>query len=89
MGYGKLSDSNDVRPTASRRQRRWPLRQCTGRDDFRLVQNQGDPSARSWRKAETVEFATLGWVDWFNHRRLLEPIRSTPSAEAECDSMNN
>ena len=27
-----------------------------------------------WRALEAVEFATLTWVDWFNHRRLLEPI---------------
>ena len=27
-----------------------------------------------WRAFEAVEFATLEWVDWFNHRRLLEPI---------------
>ena len=27
-----------------------------------------------WRNIEAVEFATLEWVDWFNHRRLLEPI---------------
>ena len=27
-----------------------------------------------WRSLEAVEFATLDWVDWFNHRRLLEPI---------------
>jgi transposase InsO family protein len=26
-----------------------------------------------WRHLEAVEFATLDWVDWFNHRRLLEP----------------
>ena len=32
---------------------------------------------------ETVEFATLEWVDWFNHRRLLEPIGNIPPAEAE------
>jgi putative transposase len=30
---------------------------------------------------ETVEFATLDWVDWFNHRRLLEPIGYVPPAE--------
>jgi putative transposase len=36
-----------------------------------------------WRSAETVEFATLEWVDWFNNRRLLEPIGSIPPAEAE------
>ena len=33
--------------------------------------------------AETVEFATLEWVDWFNNRRLLEPIGNIPPAEAE------
>ncbi|WP_454818886.1 IS3 family transposase [Labrys neptuniae] len=36
-----------------------------------------------WRSFETVEFATLEWVDWFNHRRLLEPIGNMPPAEAE------
>jgi transposase InsO family protein len=38
---------------------------------------------RSWRSAEEVEFATLDWVDWFNHRRILEPIGNIPPAEAE------
>jgi transposase InsO family protein len=32
---------------------------------------------------EAVEFATLGWVDWFNNRRLLEPIGNIPPVEAE------
>jgi hypothetical protein len=32
---------------------------------------------------EAVEFATLAWVDWFNHRRLLEPIGYIPPAECE------
>ena len=36
-----------------------------------------------WRSAETVELGTLGWVDWFNNRRLLEPIGNIPPAEAE------
>ena len=36
-----------------------------------------------WRSCEAVEFATLEWVDWFNHRRLLEPIGNIPPAEAE------
>jgi len=36
-----------------------------------------------WRHAEAVEFATLEWVDWFNHRRLLEPIGNIPPVEAE------
>jgi putative transposase len=36
-----------------------------------------------WRHLEAVEFATLDWVDWFNHRRLLEPIGDVPPAEYE------
>ena len=36
-----------------------------------------------WRHAEAVEFATLEWVDWFNHRRLFEPVGNIPPAEAE------
>jgi transposase InsO family protein len=36
-----------------------------------------------WRNIEAVEFATLAWVDWFNHRRLLEPIGNVPPAEYE------
>jgi len=36
-----------------------------------------------WRSVEAVELATLAWVDWFNHRRLLEPIGNVPPAEAE------
>ena len=36
-----------------------------------------------WRSLEAVEFATLDWVDWFNHRRLLEPIGYVPPAEYE------
>jgi len=36
-----------------------------------------------WRHLEDVEYATLEWVDWFNHRRLLEPIGNVPPAEFE------
>jgi putative transposase len=36
-----------------------------------------------WRNLPAVEMATLEWVDWFNHRRLLEPIGNVPPAEAE------
>jgi transposase InsO family protein len=36
-----------------------------------------------WRSIEAVEYATLEWVDWFNNRRLLEPIGNVPPAEAE------
>jgi transposase InsO family protein len=36
-----------------------------------------------WRSLEAVEFATLEWIDWFNHRRLLESIGYLPPAEYE------
>jgi transposase InsO family protein len=36
-----------------------------------------------WRHLESVEFETLTWVDWFNNRRLLEPIGDVPPAEYE------
>jgi putative transposase len=36
-----------------------------------------------WRHLEAVEFATLEWIDWFNNRRLLEPIGNIPPAEFE------
>ena len=36
-----------------------------------------------WSGLEAVEFATLEWVDWFNNRRLLEPIGNVPPAERE------
>jgi putative transposase len=38
-----------------------------------------------WRNFEAVEYATLEWVDWFNSRRLLEPIANLPPAEAEAN----
>ena len=40
---------------------------------------------QSWKSLETVEFATLDWVDWFNNRRLLGPIGDIPPAEAEAN----
>jgi putative transposase len=36
-----------------------------------------------WRHMDTVEYATLEWVDWFNNRRLLEPIGDVPPVELE------
>ena len=36
-----------------------------------------------WKGLDQVEYATLEWVDWFNHRRLLEPIGHVPPAEFE------
>jgi putative transposase len=43
-----------------------------------LVRNKGP-----WRGLDDVEIATLEWVDWWNQRRLLEPIGRIPPAEAE------
>lgn len=38
-----------------------------------------------WKNLEAVEFATLEWVDWFNHRRLLQSIGDVPPAEKEAE----
>ena len=38
-----------------------------------------------WKTGEAVELATLEWVAWFNHHRLLEPIGYIPPAEAEAN----
>lgn len=38
-----------------------------------------------WRCLKAVEYATLGWVDWFNNRHLLEPIGKVPPTEAEAN----
>jgi putative transposase len=38
-----------------------------------------------WRTKESVELATLEWVAWFNHHRLMEPLGYIPPAEAEAN----
>jgi len=38
-----------------------------------------------WKNLDDVEYATLEWVDWFNHRRILEPIGDIPPAEYEAN----
>ena len=45
-----------------------------------LIHRQGP-----WKSMESVELATLEWVSWFNHQRLLEPLGYIPPAEAEAD----
>ena len=40
-------------------------------------------SRSPWRTIEEVEYAILGWVDWFNNRRLFEPIGNVSPAEFE------
>ena len=42
-----------------------------------------------WKTTEAVEIATLEWVSWFNHHRLLEPIGYIPPAEAEANYYRN
>jgi transposase InsO family protein len=36
-----------------------------------------------WKSRNDVELATLRWVNWYNHQRLLQPIGNIPPAEAE------
>lgn len=36
-----------------------------------------------WRSVKAVEYATLEWIDWYTHCRLLTPIGNIPPAEAE------
>ena len=46
---------------------------------------------KSWRTMDEVELETLKWVDWFNNRRLVEPIRNIPPAKAKeafCANVN-
>ena len=38
-----------------------------------------------WKRPDDVEYSTLEWVDWFNHRRLLEPFGNIPPAEKEAN----
>jgi putative transposase len=38
-----------------------------------------------WKTIEAVELATLEWVSWFNHQRLLGSIGYIPPAEAEAN----
>jgi putative transposase len=45
-----------------------------------LVRNRGP-----WRGLDDLELATLEWIDWWNHRRLLEPIGNVPPVEKEAD----
>ena len=39
-----------------------------------------------WKNIDDVEFATLEWVDWFNNRRLLEPIGDIPRPNTKCST---
>jgi transposase InsO family protein len=62
-------------PAATPSTTRWPR---PGLYKTELVRRRGP-----WKGIDDVEYATLEWVDWFNHRRLLEPIGYVPPAEFE------
>jgi putative transposase len=38
-----------------------------------------------WRTKQAVELATLEWVSWFNHHRLMGPLGNVPPAEFEAN----
>ena len=49
----------------------------------RHAQGRIDPPPRALETKDSIELATLEWVPWFNHYRLLEPIGYIPPADAE------
>ena len=55
-----------------------PAESVIGLYKTELVRRQG-----LWRSLDDLEFATLKWVDWFNHRRLFSAIGYVPPAEYE------
>lgn len=57
---------------------------CNNRvDDNKLYKAELVHGRGPWKTKESLELATLQWVHWFNHQRLLEPIGYIPPAEAE------
>jgi transposase InsO family protein len=38
-----------------------------------------------WKSRESVGLATLEWVAWYNHERLMQPLGFIPPAEAEAN----
>ena len=61
------------------------LRQRPRGVGHRSVQTELIRPKGPWRDRDQVEYATLEYVDWFNHRRLLEPIGNIPPAEEEAN----
>ena len=60
-------------------------RQSGGWRSFRAPVSRAEviPRRGPWPSLEALKFATSEWVEWFNNRRLLEPIGSMPPPEAE------
>ena len=50
-----------------------------------LYKMEGIRQQGPWRNIKDVEFATLKWVDWFNNRRIFEPIGNVPPREKEIE----
>jgi transposase InsO family protein len=75
-GSPKRAPSLRWAPAATRSTTRWPRRSsgCT---------RPSWSAGAALEGIDEVEYATLEWVDWFNHRRLLEPIGNIPPAELE------
>ena len=71
------------RPCAVRRQRRRSYDNALAETINGLYKAEVIHRRGPWRSLEAVEYATLEWVDWFNNRRLLEPIGHVPPGEAE------
>ena len=60
-----------------------PIDNAVAESTIGLYKNELIAKQRPWRTAEEVELATLGYVDWFNHRRLHSEIGDVPPVEAE------
>jgi hypothetical protein len=60
-----------------------PVRQCLAETINGLYKAEVIHRLGPWKTMASVEWETLKWVDWFNNRRLLEPIGYIPPAEAE------
>lgn len=70
-----------------------PKRQATIQGDFAarlqtingLYKTELIHRRAPWKTRESVELATLEWVAWYNHHRLMEPLGYIPPAEAEAN----
>jgi hypothetical protein len=75
---GSAAAANPEAGPCARRSRRHTTESALGRSTTEVIHRKSP-----WRHLEAVEFATLTWGDWFNTRRLLEPIGYVPPAEYE------
>ena len=86
----KREDIEVARCTVARLMARLGLREAVRGGAFKTTTvlraaliRPADRRRGPWRDLEAVEFATLEWVHWFNHRRPLEPIGHVPPVERE------